>query len=63
MSISGIGTAGYQMTGYRDGKVQNNFESGAKTFIETVAEKSAQDKEIEYGEKAFDLAGRQRRSP
>lgn len=57
MSINGIGTAGYQMAGYQTGKVQSNVESGTKSFMETVAEKSTQDKVTEYGEKAFNLVG------
>ncbi len=54
MGISGIGAAEYQMAGYRAGR---NGETGTKNFMETVAEKSAQDKVTEYGEKAFDLVG------
>lgn len=57
MSINGIGTAGCAAEGYRAGKAQSNAESGGKTFMETVVEKSAQDKVTEYGEKAFNLAG------
>lgn len=57
MSINGIGTTGYQTAGHQAGKAERNAASGAKTFMETVAEKSVQDKVIEYGEKAFDLAG------
>ena len=57
MSINGIGTTGYQTAGHQAGKAERNAASGAKTFMETVAEKSAQDKVIEYGEKAFDLVG------
>ena len=52
MSINGIGTTGYQTAGHQAGKAERNAASGAKTFMETGAEKSAQDKVI-----AFDLGG------
>ena len=51
MSINGIGAAGYQMTGYQTGKTKSTVETGAKNFLEIVAEKSAQDKVTECGEK------------
>lgn len=57
MSMIGIGAAEYQIAGYRAGKTKSTVETGTKTFIETVAEKSAQDKVTEYGEKSFALAG------
>lgn len=57
MSINVIGTAGYQTVWHQARKAERNAASGAKTFMETVAEKSAQDKMIEYGEKVFAPAG------
>ena len=57
MSINGIGTAGNPAAGYQAGKAERNASSGAKSFLETVEEKSAQDKVTEYGEKSFALAG------
>ncbi len=57
MSINGIGTAGNPAAGYQAGKAERNASSGAKSFLKTVEEKSAQDKVTEYGEKAFALAG------
>lgn len=57
MSMNGIGSAEYRDTGHQAGKAKRNAESGAKSFVETVAEKTAQDKVTEYGEKSFELAG------
>lgn len=57
MSINVIGTAGYQTAWYQARKAERNVTPEAKTFMETVAKKSAQDKMIEYREKAFALAG------
>ena len=57
MSINGIGTAGNPAAGYQAGKAERTASSGAKSFLKTVEEKSAQDKVTEYGEKAFALAG------
>jgi len=51
MSMIGIGAAEYQIAGYQVGKTKSTVETGAKTFIETVAEKSAQDKVAGCGEK------------
>lgn len=45
------------MAGYQTGKAQSTIEYGTKSFTETVAEKSTQDKVTEYGERAFDLVG------
>jgi len=39
MSINGIGTVGYPVTGYTARKAERNAESGAVGFMETVAEK------------------------
>ena len=47
MSISGIGTAGYPVTGYTARKAERNAESGTAGFMETVAEKASQDKKAE----------------
>ena len=57
MSMNGIESAGYRAAGHQAGKTKRNAGSGAKGFLETVAEKTAQDKVTEYGERAFDLAG------
>ncbi len=57
MSISGIGEAGYPVTGYTAGKAERNAESGAMGFMETVAEKLEQDNAVDYGEKAFEMVG------
>ncbi len=57
MSISGIGAAGYPVTGYTARKAERNAESGAMGFMETVAEKAEQDNAVDYGEKAFDMVG------
>ena len=57
MSISGIGTAGYPLTGYTARKAERNAESGTVGFMDTVAEKAAQHKATDYDEKAFDMVG------
>jgi len=57
MSVSGIGTAGYPVTGYTARKAERNAEFGAVGFMETVAEKEAQDKKADYDEKAFAPVG------
>lgn len=58
MSINGIGTAGYPLTGYTARKAEKNVESGAVGFMETVTEKAAQDdKKADYDEKAFEMVG------
>ncbi len=61
MSISGIGTAGYPLTGYTARKAERNAErnaeSGTVGFMDTVVEKAAQHKATDYDEKAFDMVG------
>jgi len=60
MSISGIGTAGYPVTGYTAGKAEKSAEPGAVGFMETVVEKAEQaerDKAVDYDEKAFEMVG------
>ena len=57
MSINGIGTAGYPLAGYTARKAERSTESGSVGFMETVAEKAAQDKATDYDEKAFDMVG------
>ena len=42
MSISGIGAAGYPVTGYTAKKAERSAESGAVGFMETMAEKAGQ---------------------
>ena len=56
MSINGIGT-GYLVTGYESRKTEKSVESGAAGFMEIVEEKAAQDKKIDYEEKAFASVG------
>ena len=57
MSISGIGAAGYPVTGYTAKKAERSAESGVVGFMETMAEKAGQDKTADYDEKAFDMVG------
>ena len=57
MSISGIGAAGYPVTGYTARKAERSAESGTVGFMETMAEKVEQDKTADYDEKAFDMVG------
>ena len=57
MSVNGIGTAGYPMAGYESRKAERNAESGAVGFMEIVEEKAAQNKTIDYEEKAFASVG------
>ena len=57
MSINGIGTAGYSLTGYTARKMERNAASGAAGFMETVQEKAAQANAADYDEKAFEMAG------
>ncbi len=45
------------MTGYTAQKTERNAESGAVSFMKTVAEKTAQDNAIDYDEKAFEMVG------
>ncbi len=57
MGMSGIGTAGYSLTGYTPGKTGRSAESGAVGFMETVEEKAAQGKAADQDEKAFEMVG------
>ena len=57
MSINGIGTAGYLVTGYQTRKSERSVESGTVGFMEIVEEKAAQDNTTDYDEKAFDMVG------
>ena len=57
MSVNGIGTAGYPVTGYQTRKAEKSVESGAAGFMEIVEEKAAQDKTRNYDEEAFDMVG------
>lgn len=57
MDINGIGAAGYLMAGYTARKAEKNAESAEKGFMDTVAEKAAQDKKTDYDEKAFESVG------
>lgn len=57
MGINGIGTAGYPMAGYMAKKAERNAESAEKGFMDTVAEKTAQDKKTDYDEKALESVG------
>lgn len=57
MSINGIGTAGYLVTGYQTRKAERSVESGTVGFMEIVEEKAAQDNTTDYDEKAFDMVG------
>lgn len=57
MSINGIGTAGYPVTGYTARKAEKSAESAAVGFMETIAEKAEQDKIADHDEKAFDMVG------
>ncbi len=57
MGINGIGTAGYPLAGYTARKAERSTESGTVGFMETVAEKAAQDKATDYDEKAFASVG------
>ena len=57
MSVNGIGAAGYPVTGYQTRKAERSAESSTVDFMETMAEKAAQDKTTDYDEKAFDMVG------
>ena len=57
MGINGIGAAGYPAAGYMTRKSERNVESAEKGFMETVAEKAAQDEKADYDEKAFESVG------
>ncbi len=58
MSVNGIGTAGYQMTGYTARKMERSAEPGTVGFMETVEEKAAQGRAADQDEKAFEMVGR-----
>ena len=57
MGINGIGTAGYPVTGYQTSKTERNATSGTAGFMKIVEEKAAQNKTIDYEEKAFASVG------
>ena len=57
MSVNGIGTAGYPMTGYQTRKAEKSAESGTAGFMEIVEKKAAQNKTTDHDEKAFDMVG------
>ena len=57
MGINGIGTEGYSIAGYTERKAERSGESGAVGFMEIVEEKAAQNKTIDYEEKAFASVG------
>ncbi|MCI8635834.1 MAG: hypothetical protein HFJ05_09625 [Eubacterium sp.] len=57
MGISGIGVAGYPVTGHLTRKAERSTESGGVGFMEIVAEKAEQDKTADYDEKAFEMVG------
>ena len=58
MSVNGIGTAGYPLTGYTARKTGRSAEPGTVGFMETVEEKAAQGKAGDQDEKAFEMVGR-----
>ena len=58
MSVNGIGTAGYPLTGYTARKMERSAEPGTVGFMETVEEKATQGKAADQDEKAFEMAGR-----
>ena len=58
MSVNGIGTAGYPLTGYTARKMERSVESGTVGFMETVEEKAAQGRAADQDEKAFEMVGR-----
>ena len=57
MSVNGIGTAGYPLTGYTARKMETSVEPGTVGFMETVGEKAAQ-AAADQDEKAFEMVGR-----
>ncbi|MEY8326841.1 hypothetical protein AALB47_23495 [Lachnospiraceae bacterium 54-11] len=57
MGISGIGTAGYPLTGYTARKMERSVEPGTVGFMETVEEKAAQGRAADMDEKAFEMVG------
>ena len=58
MSVNGIGTAGYPLTGYTARKMKRSAEPGTVGFMETVEEKAMQGKAADQNEKAFEMVGR-----
>ena len=48
MSVNGIGTAGYPLTGYTARKTGRSAEPGTVGFMETVEEKAAQGRSEEH---------------
>ena len=58
MSVNGIGSAGYPLTGYTARKMERSVESGTVGFMETVEEKAAQGRAADQDEKAFEMVGR-----
>ena len=57
MSVNGIGTAGYPLTGYTARKMERSAEPGTVGFMETVEEKATQGKAADQDEKAFEILG------
>ena len=45
MSVNGIGTAGYPLTGYTARKTGRSAESGAVGFMETVEERRRRERQ------------------
>ena len=58
MSVNGIGTAGYPLTGYMARKMERSAEPGTVGFMEAVEEKAAQGRAADQDEKAFEMVGR-----
>ncbi len=58
MSVNGIGTAGYSLTGYTARKTESSVEPGMVGFMEKVEEKLVQEKAADQDEKAFEMVGR-----
>lgn len=58
MSVNGIGTAGYSLTGYTARKTESSVEPGMVGFMEKVEEKLVQEKAAGQDEKAFEMVGR-----
>ena len=56
MGINGIG-AGCPVTGSQTRKAERNAESQMVDFMDTVAEKVAQEKVADHDEEAFDIVG------
>ena len=57
MSVNGIGTAGYPLTGYMARKMERSAEPGTVGFMEAVEEKAAQGRAVGQDEKAFEMVG------